>query len=58
MLFNKKIAKSVGLFNEDLFWDEDIDFCRKLSDKIIRYFTIQKPKIVHYGGKVITGANY
>jgi len=38
-------------FDEDLFWMEDIDFCKRFTDKGHKVFFFQLTKIIHYVGR-------
>jgi len=51
LFFNKKIVQKLGFFNENLFWCEDIDFCKRLNVKNYKILFYPKSKIVHFGGK-------
>jgi len=51
MFFHKKIIDKIGYFNEDLFWNEDIDFCKRLYQKQEKILFYPKSQLIHYGGK-------
>ena len=51
IFIRKSAALDAGLFNEDLFWDEDIDFCKKLAKKKYKILYFPKAEVIHYGGK-------
>ena len=51
MFYQTSIFKRIGPFNEDLFWDEDIDFCLKAKDKGCEIIFFPQTKLVHLGGK-------
>ena len=51
MFFDKKIIDKIGFFNEDLFWNEDIDFCKRLNQKQEKILFYPKSQLIHYGGK-------
>ena len=51
MFFEKKIIDKIGFFNENLFWSEDIDFCKRLNQNQEKILFYPKSKLIHFGGK-------
>ena len=51
MFYKKKVFDEIGRFNEDLFWDEDIDFCIRAKEIGKKITLIPNTKLIHLGGK-------
>ena len=51
MFYKKKVFDEIGRFNEDLFWDEDIDFCIRAKEIGKKVTLIPNTKLIHLGGK-------
>ena len=51
MFYQASIFKKIGPFNEDLFWDEDIDFCLRAAKKGYKIIFFPQTKLIHRGGK-------
>lgn len=47
----KEIFFKMNGFNEDLFWMEDIDLCKRLNKKGLRNYYLPTTTIIHYKGK-------
>ena len=45
------IFKDVNGFNENLFWMEDIDLCKRLSENFYLVYYLPKNEIIHFSGK-------
>ena len=51
IFIKRSIFNEINAFNEDLFWMEDIDLCKRLRKKGLRNFYLPETKIIHYSGK-------
>ena len=51
MFYEASIFKKIGSFNENLFWDEDIDFCLRAEKKGYDIIFFPKTKLIHKSGK-------
>ena len=51
LLFYRKVIDKLGFFNENFFWCEDIDFCKRLHKNKYKILFYPKSKVIHYGGK-------
>lgn len=51
MFYKKEVFEKVGRFNEDLFWDEDIDFCIRAKEIGKKITLIPQTKLIHLGGE-------
>ena len=51
MLIPKERFYELGGLNEDLFWMEDIDFCKRLRLFSYGVYHSQNTKIIHFAGK-------
>tara|TARA_Y100001970_G_scaffold281852_1_gene393475 strand:+ start:10489 stop:11433 length:945 start_codon:yes stop_codon:yes gene_type:complete len=51
MFYEASIIKKVGPFNENLFWDEDIDFCLRAEKKGYNIIFFPHTQLIHKGGK-------
>jgi len=51
MFYQASIFKKIGPLNEDLFWDEDIDFCLRAEKKGYEIIFFPHTKLIHRGGK-------
>ena len=51
MFYQTSIIKKIGLFNESLFWDEDIDFCLRAEKKGYNIVFFPHTYLIHKKGK-------
>ena len=51
MFYKKIIFKEVDSFNENLFWDEDLDFCIRASKIGKKISIVTNTRLIHIGGE-------
>ncbi len=51
MFYEALTIKKIGMFNENLFWDEDIDFCLRAEKKGYDIIFFPQTQLIHLGGK-------
>ena len=51
MFYQTSIIQKIGAFNENLFWDEDIDFCLRAEKKGYNVIFFPQTKLIHRKGK-------
>ena len=51
MFYHTSIIKKIGLFNESLFWDEDIDFCLRAEKKGYDIILLPYTHLIHRKGE-------
>ena len=51
MFYQASTIKKLGLFNENLFWDEDIDFCLRAEKKDYDIIFFPKTRLIHRKGE-------
>ena len=51
MFYKNSIIKKIGIFNEDLFWDEDIDFCLRAKKVGYNIIFFPQTQLIHRGSK-------
>jgi GT2 family glycosyltransferase len=51
LAFTRTTLESIGGFDEDMFWAEDMDFCFRAGAAGIPVFYLPAARILHYGGE-------